>query len=657
MADESEIRRINWGEVFSFTHIFKSFRLAMHLGKIALAVALITLIFSFGWAMDCVWGWFHVTAAPSEIIQHCAMPGDAFARWKDAQEDGRLDAAIKLLAEARQEYFTLNSYLGTRSGGTAVKDIPDMGKVVVANLDEHNKNQDKDFKVNTEDEIRKDVTTNKLSYSNVLSKAEDQMKLTIEKIEKVTDAYKKAKESIEKDAKPEDKAAKLRDLDRNRTLPEMAITIWKAKFNQGAKAIRGEAISAALVRYEVGCISNAISAIRHGNLFGGMADYQDLTKRRSATGVDDLVRADAGAAAAADLLAQAAPRPADERPGFAFWVLMGIGGIGWLLCTHWLYAIIFLAFSLVVWAVLGGAIYRIAALQAARDEKISISQAVKFSIGKFASFVSAPILPLVIILILGVLLTAGGALLGTWGGGILLGILLVVALVFGLAIAFLLVGWGAGGPLMYPTIAVEGSDSFDAISRSFSYVLSRPWRASLYAVVALVYGTITYLFVRLFVFLALASTHFFLKWGVFSGGQRLGPGADMLDVLWAAPTFDNLWGSYNWDAMTYAEPAGAWIIGVWVFLLAAVVGAYLVTFFASSSTIIYLLLRRKVDATDLDDVYVEEAEEQTSAPAAAPVAPAGPSQGAPAAGIEFPAGESQTPPTTPPKTDGAAPQA
>jgi len=52
--------------------------------------------------------------------------------------------------------------------------------------------------------------------------------------------------------------------------------------------------------------------------------------------------------------------------------------------------------------------------------------------------------------------------------------------------------------------------------------------------------------------------------------------------------------------------------------------------------VIYYLLRRKVDATDLDDVYVEESEEQAAEPEATP-------QAEPAA--EAPAEEDETPET------------
>ena len=40
MTDEQhELRRINWTEVFSFTHIFKSFKMAIHPSKLGLALA------------------------------------------------------------------------------------------------------------------------------------------------------------------------------------------------------------------------------------------------------------------------------------------------------------------------------------------------------------------------------------------------------------------------------------------------------------------------------------------------------------------------------------------------------------------------------------------------------------------------------------------
>ncbi|NLF33273.1 MAG: hypothetical protein GX591_20600, partial [Planctomycetes bacterium] len=53
----------------------------------------------------------------------------------------------------------------------------------------------------------------------------------------------------------------------------------------------------------------------------------------------------------------------------------------------------------------------------------------------------------------------------------------------------------------------------------------------------------------------------------------------------------------------------AWIIRAWVYVVVGFVAAFVLSFAVSAFTNIYYLLRRKVDATDLDDVYVEEAGE------------------------------------------------
>jgi len=68
-------------------------------------------------------------------------------------------------------------------------------------------------------------------------------------------------------------------------------------------------------------------------------------------------------------------------------------------------------------------------------------------------------------------------------------VLLIVpgVLVLGLIMAVVLVRpdrW----PLMYCTISTEGSDSFDAISRSYSDVFQAAWSYLGYAAVALLYG-------------------------------------------------------------------------------------------------------------------------------------------------------------------------
>src|SRR6185503_5532350 len=173
-------------------------------------------------------------------------------------------------------------------------------------------------------------------------------------------------------------------------------------------------------------------------------------------------------------------------------------------------------------------------------------------------------------------------------------------------------------------VAVEGSDSFDAISRSFSYVFARPWRMLWYTVVAIAYGALTFLFVRLFIFLTLKFTQVFVGLWCFTH-------SDSGQYTWAAmypgSSYFHLPYDLNGLSLSFGERLGGFFVTVWVYILITLLGAYLVSFYFSSSTIIYYLMRREVDATELDDVYVEQsdddfAEPLTGAPAAGTTAAA-----------------------------------
>jgi hypothetical protein len=209
---------------------------------------------------------------------------------------------------------------------------------------------------------------------------------------------------------------------------------------------------------------------------------------------------------------------------------------------------------------------------------------------------------------------------------------------------------------MYPTIAVEGSDSFDAISRSFSYLYARPWRLGFYSLVALFYGVLTYTFVQLFIFLILALTHYFCDIGVF---VNAGGGVPLWTTMWPKPMFNQLIYNVRSDLLGSGANIGAFCLSVWVYLLISLLGAYAISFFLSANTIIYYLMRHEVDATELDDVYVEQTDEDfVEAP---PATPAPAPQAAPdeMSREEAAAAPVPTPPPAeePPKPEDAAPEA
>ena len=63
----------------------------------------------------------------------------------------------------------------------------------------------------------------------------------------------------------------------------------------------------------------------------------------------------------------------------------------------------------------------------------------------------------------------------------------------------------------------------------------------------------------------------------------------------------------DWKWYSYL---GAFMVAFWLYLAFLMVVGFGYSYFWSASTIIYLLMRRKVDDTEMDEVYVEEDEEE-----------------------------------------------
>jgi len=343
---------------------------------------------------------------------------------------------------------------------------------------------------------------------------------------------------------------------------------------------------------------------------------------------------------------------------------------------QWWYCLFGLIMTLAVWAIFGGAITRIAAVQIARNEKISVVEALRFSITKFLSFFAAPLIPFGGVALIAVLMMVGGLIfLIPWLGEFLASILWVFALAGGLVMAMILIGL-VGWPLMYATISTEGSDSFDALSRCYAYVFQRPWHYLFYSVVAMLYGVLVIFFV---VFIT-SFMVYLAKWAVgLTPGLSWRATSDPVSAsFYYAPT------SYDWQQLLMKDhpliaevnlkaldaqlegindPAqrrarieafltekgaspqeitrvlrstgrdrenvlfeigrarvyqkmnnfqvvGAVIVAFWLHLLFLLMLGFAYSYFWSVSTIIYFLLRKRVDDTDMDEVYLEEEEEE-----------------------------------------------
>jgi hypothetical protein len=296
------------------------------------------------------------------------------------------------------------------------------------------------------------------------------------------------------------------------------------------------------------------------------------------------------------------------------------------------YFLLTLLWTLATWAFFGGAITRMAAVQLTRKEKISLGEALNFTKSRFTSFLTAPLIPLVgVVLFLVLLILFGFVHLIPLVGDIIDGLGWGLVFLAGLVMAVILVGL-VGWPMMYATISTEGSDSFDALSRSYSYVLTNPWHYIWYCLVALAYGAVVVFFIgfmgSLMVYLG--------KWGVsqtpFISASYVNREPEYLFQF--APTSFGwrelmLQGSSSIDVHgNYAEPEkwhiwntiGAGMVAIWLYLLFLMIVGFGYSYFWTASTIIYLLMRLKVDDQQMDEVYVEEVEgeEPYSMPITAP---------------------------------------
>jgi len=209
-------------------------------------------------------------------------------------------------------------------------------------------------------------------------------------------------------------------------------------------------------------------------------------------------------------------------------------------------------------------------------------------------------------------------------GDVLMGPLFALALLGGFVAAVLIVGLMIGGGLFWPTVAAEGSDAFDSFSRSLSYPLSRPWKAVLYAIIATLLTAVSWVCVNLFTFLALSITRAMVGFGTspfgwWNRGTAESP-IRKLDLLWPQGGLSALYAWPNWSSLSWYEYFSASWIAIYVMLVIGLMWAFLATFYFCSSTVLYFLLRRDVDATDLEEVFITDdlPTDSTPTPADAP---------------------------------------
>jgi len=405
-------------------------------------------------------------------------------------------------------------------------------------------------------------------------------------------------------------------------------------------------------------------------------------------------------------------------------------GTGW---RNWWYSMLGVVFTLIVWGLAAGAITRIAALQLARNERLGLGDALSYARRKLFDYVIGPAIPLIVFALLALLNALGTMLtIVPYLGSVITAILLPLPILSALVMTVMLIAF-VGWPLFYATISVEGSDSFDALSRTLAYITQGAWSYVKYTVLAFIFSVVIVFVVVLLAsgsmyivrwsmglapFLSWQHTHDpvgasftlapksyqwrdllvgkehptvlvheaiatqLLKPGKFEAFQKglaegkfvelldedtkvrtgfdVNPpqGAELADAInfYKTMTVEQLRDpqtkfDFVWANMDFGQKLAAYITAFWTHGLFLVLVGFAYCLFWCSGTIIYFLLRKQIDETDYDDVYIEDERDFMPPPLTvnvAPVAPSGPVAPPP----PLPASSTPTiaelpPPTTP----------
>lgn len=286
------------------------------------------------------------------------------------------------------------------------------------------------------------------------------------------------------------------------------------------------------------------------------------------------------------------------------------------------------AWMLGLWSVLGCMICRIAALHFTRDERPGVIEAFRFVKQKLLTLMVSSFIPLTLILFFIVPFFFVGLMMKLNVTLMLVGIGWFLVALFGLFMAVVMIPLFFGWPLLWPAIATEGSDPFDAISRSYSYPTQRPFHYVFYWVVIVLVG-----FLAAWLGSVLAErTIEFTKWGTSWGAgheRALEINKEVLEIHNNAsgPSPDET----PSDANVENEASGLFGSGVssiafWERNIRMVAIAFSYGFFFVACTGMYLLLRKDNDFMELDEIYVEENDDMIPLPHIQSAAPPLPQQ-------------------------------
>jgi len=274
------------------------------------------------------------------------------------------------------------------------------------------------------------------------------------------------------------------------------------------------------------------------------------------------------------------------------------------LALPWWKLLVVGAWLLVLWSLVSGAISRVYALRVARDESIGATDALAFSTSNLLAFVKAPLfVACAAAVFLGLAALCGVASAVPVAGPYLEIVFHPLALLAGLVTTVIAVGGVFGLPVMQAAVATERNGALDAISRTFSYVFTRPVQYLTSVVIVTVVAGLISQFGGAFLSIATRA----LEFGASKTWNGAAPGTIDIGARFAAAPG----GVLGWpqvahpDAVPTSTVVGVYVAWAFAALALTAVGGFVLSYFVGGMTDAYFLLRRDVDGIDDSEVYVE----------------------------------------------------
>lgn len=255
--------------------------------------------------------------------------------------------------------------------------------------------------------------------------------------------------------------------------------------------------------------------------------------------------------------------------------------------------LVLLPISVLILAVIGGAICRSVAVEFSTGAVIPWTRALGFAISRWGSLFGAVVGP--VLVVWGVcLLMLGLGWLMKWPvlnlvGGVFFPIVLLLSLLASLFMA----AYVMGQMMLIPAVACDGADGFDAVQRAYAYTYGRPLRLVGYLLILLLAGTVASVLLASFASLTLALAE-------RTTGITLDAPSAAAGEVDAAGTVSG-----------WLERATRLMVGFWSSIVRIAVAAYVLSFYFAGSTVVYLIMRKLNDDQDLRDVWMPGAVEGT----------------------------------------------